>query len=211
MAWFDIESSGIPVFSPSFNIAPQSTQPVIRLNPDTGSREIALMRWGLVPFWSRDAKPSFSTFNARAETVATSATYREPFKRRRCLVPANSFYEWKKLDEKHKQPYAIALAGNEPLAFAGVWDSWRDKTSGQILESYSILTTEPNELMAGIHNRMPVILSPGDYQRWMMPNEQSPSDLLRPYSAEKMKAWSVGTGVGNVRNNSPELLKPLVN
>jgi putative SOS response-associated peptidase YedK len=210
-AWFDVASTDIPVFAPSFNIAPQSTQPVIRLNQESGSREIALMRWGLVPFWSKDTKPSFSTINARAETVATSATYREPFKRRRCLVPANAFYEWQRLDEKHKQPYAIALAGNEPLAFAGVWDSWRDKVTGQFLESYSILTTEPNELMAGIHNRMPVILSPDEYQRWIMHGEHPPSDLMKPYPPEKMKAWMVGAEVGNVRNNSPELLKPLVN
>jgi putative SOS response-associated peptidase YedK len=115
---------------PSYNVAPQTFQPVVRLSPDTGERELTVMRWGLIPFWSKDSKMAFNTINAKAETIATSPAYREAAKRRRCLVPADWFYEWKKLDEKTKQPYAIAMKDAELFAFAGLWDSWKDKESG---------------------------------------------------------------------------------
>jgi putative SOS response-associated peptidase YedK len=158
-------------FAPSFNVAPQSLQPVVRLSPDTGERELTIMRWGLVPFWSKDGKMAFNTINAKAETITTSPAYREPMKRRRCLVPADWFYEWKKLDEKTKQPYAIAMKDRSLLAFAGLWDSWKDKTTGETLDTYTVITTDPNELMESIHTRMPVILAPKDYERWMEPGE----------------------------------------
>ena len=169
------------------------------------------MRWGLVPFWSKDAKAGYSTINAKAETVTTSPTYREAMKRRRCLVPADFFLEWKKIDAKTKQPYAIALQDDSMFAFAGLWETWKDKATGQALETYTILTTYPNELMEQIHDRLPVILAPPDYERWLEPGEPShpPVDLLCPYPAEQMTAWKVSTAVGNVRNNSPELYQPI--
>ena len=202
---FDVE------LSPSYNIAPQSMQPVVRLDRDTGQREIAIMRWGLVPFWSKDGKAGYSTINARAETLTTSPTYREAVKRRRCLVPADFFFEWQKLDAKTKQPYAIALKDGELLAFAGLWETWKDKAGGTVLESYTIITTDPNELMEPFHDRMPVILDPKDYERWLAPAEPShlPVDLLRPYPTEGMKAWKVSNDVGNVRNDRPELVEPV--
>jgi len=131
-------------------------------------------------------------------------------KRRRCLVPADLFWEWKKIDAKTKQPYAIALQDDSLFAFAGLWDTWKDKATGQAIDSYTIITTDPNELMEPLHNRMPVILQRPDYQRWLAPAEPSqlPIDLLKPFPAEQMKAWKVGSAVGNVRNNSPELLIP---
>lgn len=203
---------GIDEFSdvglePSFNVAPQTFQPVVRLNPDTDRREFALMRWGLVPFWAKDAKIGFSTINARAETLAASACFREAVKRRRCLVPADAFYEWKKLDAKTKQPYAIGMKDDSVFAFAGLWERWTDKSTKEPLETYTIITTEPNELAAGIHDRMPVILAPRDYDRWMAPADPArlPVDLLRPFDAGRMKAWKGSAAVGNVRNNSPEL------
>jgi putative SOS response-associated peptidase YedK len=197
--------------APSYNVAPQTMQPVVRLSPDTGDRELAIMRWGLVPFWSKDANIAYSTINAKAETITTSPAYREAMKRRRCLVPADWFYEWKKLDAKTKQPYAIALKDRSLFAFAGLWDSWKDKATGQSLETYTVITTEPNEQMETIHNRMPVILAPKDYERWMEPGGSShlPVDLLMPYPAENMKAWKVKRDVGNVRNNRPELVEPI--
>jgi putative SOS response-associated peptidase YedK len=193
---------------PSYNVAPQSFQPVIRLNQDTGNREFAQMRWGLVPFWSKDAKLTYSTINAKAETVATSPIFREALKRRRCLVPADGFYEWQKLDAKTRQPYAIGLSDGSPLAFAGLWERWTDKATNEPLETYTIITTEPNELTAPIHNRMPAILAPKDYERWMAPGDaaQLPVDLLRPFDAGAMMTWRVGKDVGSVRNNVPELL-----
>src|SRR5271155_570441 len=117
--------------TPSYNIAPQTMQPVIRLDGETGNREAAMMRWGLLPYFAKDAKPGYSTVNARAETVTTSAVYREPMKKRRCLVPADGFFEWVALDAKNKQPYAIALEGRGTFAFAGLWDRWRDKATGE--------------------------------------------------------------------------------
>jgi len=192
---------------PSYNIAPQTFQPVVRPDSETGQRELALLRWGLIPFWAKDAKIAYSTINAKAETVATSPAFREALRRRRCLVPADGFYEWEKVDRRTKQPYAIGLRSGEPLAFAGLWETWKDKATGQPLETYAIITTEPNELTAPIHNRMPVILAPRDYERWMASADpaQLPVDLLRPYDADQMTSWKVSPAVGNVRNNSPEL------
>ena len=184
----------------------------MRLNGETGERELTVMRWGLVPFWSKDGKASFSTINAKSETVATSPAFREAWKTRRCLVPADCFYEWQKIDDKTKQPYAIALKNDKMFAFAGLWETWKDKTTGQKLRTYTILTTDPNELMEPIHNRMPVILHRQDYERWMAPTDpvHLPVDLLRPYPAEEMKAWKVGKAVGNTRNNDASLVEPLM-
>jgi putative SOS response-associated peptidase YedK len=195
---------------PSYNLAPQSFQPVIWLDHETGDRELARMRWGLIPFWSKDAKIAYSTINAKAETVATSPTFREAIKRRRCLVPADGFFEWQKIDAKTKQPYAIGLKDGAPLAFAGLWERWTDKTTNEPLETYTIITTEPNDLTVKVHNRMPVILAPKNYERWMAPAELShlPVDLLRPFPAEEMTSWKVSGAVGNVRNNSPDLIVP---
>lgn len=197
-------------FAPSYNVAPQSLQPVVRLDSETGERELTIMRWGLIPFWSKDSKIAYSTINAKSETVTTSPVFREAVKRRRCLVPADCFFEWKKIDAKTKQPHAIALQDDSPFAFAGCWESRKDKTSGQVMDTYTIITTDPNELMEPLHNRMPVILQKQDYERWLAPVDPSrlPVDLLRPFPAEQMKAWKVVSAVGNVRNNSPELLVP---
>jgi putative SOS response-associated peptidase YedK len=212
--WFDLELEEMPWFAPSYNIAPRSTQPVVRLGRDSSGRETALLRWGLVPFWAKDAKMAYSTINARAEEVASKPAYREALKRRRCLVPADAFYEWQRLDPKTKRPFAFALKSGEPYAFAGLWESWRPKDKNDPdaapLETFTILTTDPNELMEPVHNRMPVILEPKDYSRWLDTGDPArpPVDLLRPYPAERMQALPVSERVGNVRNNSPELLKP---
>jgi putative SOS response-associated peptidase YedK len=148
---------------------------------------------------------------AGVETITTSPTYREAMKLRRCLVPADFIYEWQKVDVKTKQPYAIGMKDGSLFAFAGLWERWTDKTTGQALQTYTVITTDPNELMASMHNRMPVIVAPKDYERWLEPGEPSrlPVDLLRPYPAELMTAWKVSSAVGNVRNNSPELCQPL--
>lgn len=198
----------MPWFGPSYNAAPQSTQPVVRLNRDKGKREFALMRWGLVPYWAKDAKVGYTTINARAEEVATKPLYREAFKRRRCLIPADAFYEWQQTGAKTKQPFAFGLASGEPYAFAGLWERWKPKDADP-LETFTILTTDPNELAERVHDRMPVILEPRDYERWMEPGdpERPPLDLFRPYPAEKMRAWMVSDRVGNVRNDDAELLK----
>lgn len=206
--WFGVELEDMPWFAPTWNAAPQSLQPVVRISRDSGGREVALARWGLIPFWAKDAKFGYSTFNARAEEVANKPAYREALKKRRCLVPADAFYEWQRLDAKTKKPFAIALKSGDPYALAGLWESWQPK-EGAALETFTILTTDPNELMEKIHNRMPVILEPHDYDRWLDSSDPArpPVDLLRPFPAEKMRAWPVSGRVGNVRNNDAELLE----
>lgn len=209
--WFGVSLEEMPWFEPTFNAAPQSTQPVVRLNRDTGGREIALLKWGLVPSWAKDAKIAYTTINARAEDAPTKPAYREAFKKRRCLIPADAFYEWKRIDAKSKLPYAFALNTGEPYAFAGLWESWRPK-DGEPLETFTILTTDPNALVEPMHNRMPAILEPRDYDRWLDANpgtsdpSRPPVDLLRPFPLEKMRAWRVSQRVGNVRNDDAALL-----
>ena len=207
--WFGIELEDMPWFAPSYNVAPQSVQPVVRANRDTGAREFALLRWGLVPFWAKDPKFGYSTINARAEEAATKPAFRDALKKRRCLVPADAFYEWQRIDPKNKRPFAFAMKSGEPYAFAGLWDRWQGKEN-ETLETFTILTTDPNELMEPVHNRMPVIVEPKDYERWLDPEtkDRPPVDLLRPYPAERMRSWPVDQRVGNVRNNDAELLKP---
>ncbi len=208
---------------PTYNAAPQSVQPVVRLNRE-GERVLTGMRWGLVPFWAKDAKIGRSTVNARAETVEKSAAFREAFQRRRCLVPASGFYEWMRLDGKTRQPYAVTVKDAKVIAFAGLWERWKppqrgklvgdpeDLANGEWLLTYTILTTDPNGLMEPIHDRMPVIVRPEDYERWLGAGdvaagsaERPPVDLLKPYAAEEMRVWKVGAAVGNVKNDSPEL------
>jgi putative SOS response-associated peptidase YedK len=209
---FHVKQVGdFPLPPADYNVAPTTMQPVIRNNRDTGEREMVSLRWGLVPFWATDLKSikAITTINARSETVATSRTYREPLKRgRRCVVPASGFYEWKKLDAKNKQPFGFDLTTGHMMGFAGLWDAWEDPANGQWLQSYTIITTDANELMAPIHERMPVILHPGDFNRWLdrEPTEQPPVDLLRPFPADEMEAFEVSKDVGNVKNNSADLL-----
>lgn len=201
-----------------YNVAPTTMQPVIRNNRDTGERELVSLRWGLVPFWVKDlqAFKGVSTINARAEAITTSRTYREPLKRgRRCLIPASDFYEWKRVGGKmapkkdqEEIPYAFDLTNDEMMAFAGLWDAWKNPENGQWMQSYTIITTDANGIMAPVHDRMRVILHRGDFNRWLGREEthQPPIDLLRPFPAEQMEALEVSMGVGNVKNNSPELL-----
>ena len=198
----------MPWFAPSYNVAPQSTQPVVRLNADTGKPEFTLMRWGLVPYWAKDPKIGYTTINARAEEVATKPLFRDALKSRRCLVPADAFYEWQKLGAKAKKAFAFGLRSGEPYAFAALWERWKPK-EGEPVETFTILTTDPNELAEPVHDRMPVILEPQNYARWMKSGDPThlPVDLLRPLPAEKMRSWPVNERVGNVRNDDPELLK----
>jgi putative SOS response-associated peptidase YedK len=176
---------------PSYNIAPQTDQPIVRLSRDSDERELALLGWGLVPFFARDPKIGYSTINARAETVASSPTFREAMKRRRCLVPATGFYEWQRIGNKAKQPWTIELPNGEIFAFAGLWDRWKDRTTGSVLETYTIITIDPIEMVQPMHDRTPVILSAADYDRWLEPGdpERLPIDLLRPFPAKRMTAW----------------------
>ena len=196
---------------PTFNVAPQTFQPIVRVNEDSGARELSLMRWGLLPFWAKESKVGFNTINAKAENLATSPCYREPWKRRRCIIPLNGFYEWHSLGPKQKQPYAVGLKSGQTFGVAGLWDRWKDKASGHTVETFTVITTDPNQLMEPFHDRMPVILKPQDYARWLAPGDPArlPVDLLRPYPDQEMIAWKVSSAVGNVRNDDAGLIAPL--
>ena len=205
---FHVYGPSVPDFGPSWNVAPQTFQPVVRLNRDTREREIVMMRWGLIPYWAKDPKIGISTINAKAETVDTASSFREAFKRRRCLVPADAFYEWQKLDAKTKQPFAIAMKDGKPYAFAGLWEKWKDREAGIELLTFTVITTDPNEVVEKLHDRMPCIIPEKDYDRWLdVDSPRLPVDLLRPYDADRMTAWEVDKRIGNVRNDTPDLLQ----
>lgn len=168
-----------------------------------------MMRWGLISYWAKEPSIGLRTINAKAETITTAPAFREAIKYRRCLVPADAFYEWQKLDAKTKQPFAIALKSNEPYAFAGLWEKWKDRKLGVELLTFTVVTTDPNEVVEPIHDRMPVIIPSKDYDRWLKPGDtdRPPIDLLRPFDAEKMTFWRVNAKVGNVKNDTPDLVE----
>jgi putative SOS response-associated peptidase YedK len=210
--WFQAHAnlSELPMPDADYNIAPTTHQAIIRQSRETGRRELVLARWGLIPFFTADLQDvkGLSTINARAETIATAKTWREPLKKRRCLIPASWFYEWPEQGKAPKQPYTIELENGNLFAFAGLWDAWKDK-QGHWLQSFAIVTTEANELMARIHSRMPVILHPRDYDRWLDRDEteRPPVDLLRPFESDAMEMREANPMVNNARNNGPEMLE----
>lgn len=196
-----------PNLQPRYNAAPSQDLPVVRAGRE--GRELILMRWGLVPSWSKGPDSRYSMINARAETVASKPAYRGPFRQRRCLVPANGFYEWKKTAEG-KQPYFIALATGEALAFAGLWDHWTGP-EGEAITSFTIIVTAANDCVRPIHDRMPVILGPDDHESWLgergAPSRTKLAIMLRPYPAELMRAYPVSRDVNSPANDSPGLLE----
>jgi putative SOS response-associated peptidase YedK len=204
--WFEMDLEQMR-WAPTWNAAPQSFQPVVRLNPETGVRQAALLRWGLVPSWAKNARIGLNAINARAEEAAAKPAFRSALKKRRCLVPADAYFEWRQTGPKTKQPYAIALTSGEPIAFAGLWESWCD-AGGNALETFTILTTSANEQLTAIHDRMPVIVERKNYDRWLNADDKAtpPVDLLHPYAANQMRVWPVSNRVGNIRNNDPSLL-----
>ncbi len=198
----------LPIVDARYNIAPMQFAPVVRINPTTKERELVKLRWGLIPSWSKDEKFAASTINAMAETVDTKPTYRDAFKKKRCLVPASGFFEWMKFAHtKDKQPYKIFLEGEKVFAFAGLWESWQSKETGMVLETFTIITCEPNELVMNIHNRMPVIIAKENWDVWLSGTDLNEvKALLRPYPEEGMGVLPVSRAVGNVKNDNPGLI-----
>ena len=197
---------------PRYNIPPTEDIAVVRPDPGGTGRRLDMLRWGLVPYWARDIKIGFSLINAKAETVAEKPAFRDAFKERRCIIPADGFYEWKKLDAKTKQPYAIVMKERSVFGFAGLWERWKDRASGQAIQSCTIVTTTPNEVCAPIHDRMPVILEPKDYARWLGEEPTEPPHLmmmLKPYPGAAMEAYPVSSRVGSVKNTDADLFQPL--
>ena len=195
-------------FAPRFNIAP--TQPILAIPNDSKNRA-DFFAWGLIPSWAKDPTIGQRLINARADTLAEKPSFRSGFKYKRCLILADGFYEWKtQPGSKTKIPHFIFLRDHQPFGFAGLWDEWNSPDGGAI-RSATIITTEPNELMATLHNRMPVILNPKDYEQWLDPSPRAPESLqplLKPFPAEKMSAHPVSTLVNTPANDRPELVVP---
>lgn len=193
-------------FGPRYNIPPGTDIPVIRQSPE-GKRVLHLLRWGLIPPWAKDPGIGAKLNNARGESVAEKPSFRDAFKRRRCLVPADGFYEWK-AEGKIKQPYYISLKSGEPMAMAGVWESWK-APDGNILRTVCIVTTGQNALMETIHERMPVIIGPEDRLEWLAAPADEIQRLLAPYAAEEMQAWPVSRRVNRTADDDAGLIEPL--
>lgn len=197
-------------WSPRFNIAPTQPVPVIRQHPKEPIRQVSLMKWGLVPHWAKESSIAMSTINAKSETAATKPAFRDPLKSRRCLIPADGFYEWKRTGSV-KQPFCFEVNDGELFAFAGLWDGWKD-SHGQWLKSCSILTTTANAVTSAIHDRMPVIVHPDGYDLWLDPgltDAQIVSDLLKPFDAHLMRCYPVSTRINHVAHDDEECSRPV--
>lgn len=198
-----------PDFKPRFNVAPSQTNPVVR-NSDSGQPACTEMRWGLVPFWDKAEKPKFAPINARSEEMMDKPTFRQSVQKRRCVVPADGFYEWQRLDEKTKIPHHICLREERPFFMAGIFEEATDLRP----ETYALLTCGPNQLMEGIHDRMPVILSAIALQQWLKPGPLSPDEshaICQPYPADQMTAWAVSSIVNSPRNEVAECIVQAMN
>lgn len=211
-AHYDLQLEG--AFSPQYNIAPTMAVPTVLF--DGGQRTLRRMHWGLLPSWAKDRAFASKTFNARSETAHEKPAFRSSFKRRRCLLPASGYYEWRKT-EQGKQPYYIYVTDpdGQPapvFSLAGLWSTWTDPDSGEVVESCTILTTSANPFTKPLHHRMPVLLDGKDYEEWLDPSHPDPGELRRlfePYPGDRMDLYPVSKAVNNVRNQGEELLEPL--
>ena len=205
---FHIEETAIDEgqYAPSYNVAP--SQQIVAVINDGNKNRLGTLRWGLIPPWAKDERIGYKMINARSETVAEKPSFRNAFKKKRCLVVADSFYEWQRKDGE-KIPMRIKLKTGEPFAFAALWESWK-APDGKTVNTCSILTTEANSLMKSIHDRMPVILTKEDEKIWLDPHVEDIEilkGLLKPYKAEEMEAYRVSEEVNSPKNNKPELIE----
>lgn len=194
---------------PRYNIAPSQPVMIIRQQLD-GSRELAHVNWGLIPSWSKEPSTGHSLINARSETVTEKPSFRSAYRHRRCIVPANGYYEWQKTGDKSKQPWYITSPNGTPLSFAGLWEHWQSPDGSEI-ETFAILTTHANELTYPIHDRMPVILQTDSLSQWLSHSSKLDelSKLLQPFPSVMLDCYAVNTLVNNPRNNGPELISPV--
>ena len=198
-----------PTLSGRFNIAPSQQVLAVRLNPEVQQRELVALRWGLIPFWADDPSIGNRMTNARPETVAEKPSFRKAFKSQRCLLVADGFYEWQETNGK-KQPSYITLKDGRPFGLAGLWECWNKQ--GESIESCTILTTDANEIMSAIHDRMPVIIPPEKYSLWLDPAEHDRkklTGLLRPFDSDGMTAYPVSTFVNNAKHDSAQCIEPI--
>lgn len=196
--------------NPRYNVAPSQEVPIIREDAE-GCRELAFVRWGLIPSWSKDISIGNSLINARSETVAEKPSFRAAFKRRRCIIPTGGFYEWQPQEGKSKQPWFFRMSDGSPMSIAGLWEHWQGN-DGQIIESCSILTTSANDLMAPIHERMPVILSHEDHATWLNPKLTDSvllQELCRPCPTDTLSTYPVSSMVNSPKNDSADCIAPI--
>ena len=199
-----------PEWEPRYNIAPTQPVAVVRQHPQEPVRKLSMMRWGLIPSWAKDPSTAASMINARSETASTRPAFSDALKHRRCLIPADGFYEWKRFGAS-KQPFCFEVNGGELFAFAGLWDRWRDP-SGTWLKTFSILTTTPNAVTSAVHDRMPVILSAESYDLWLDPGMKDVaevSELLKPFDAHQMRCYPVSNRVNHVANDDEDCSRPV--
>jgi putative SOS response-associated peptidase YedK len=187
---------------PRYNVAPSQDAAVVRL--DDEGRRLAMLHWGLIPFWAKDEKIGYRTINARCEGIESKPAFREAFRHRRCLIPADGFYEWTG-PKGDRQPYRITMKGGGLFAFAGLWERW--EKGAEPVESFTIITCPAEELIDGLHDRMPVIVPPNNYDAWLAGS--AGTELLKPYPADEMKAYPVSRAVGNTRHDDASLIEPV--
>jgi putative SOS response-associated peptidase YedK len=208
---FDI--SELPMVVPRYNMAPTQQAAVVRVPAPGEPRRLDLLKWGLIPYWAKEAAIGNRMINARAESVAEKPAYRTSFKNKRCLIAADGFYEWKK-EGKTKQPYLIHRQDGKPFAFAGLWSIWRDpEQGGQPVETFTILTTDANDLLRPLHDRMPVIVDRENFDLWLDPKVGDPEKLqplLVPHAAEGFEAFPVSRAVNSPAYDAPNCIEPLV-
>ena len=201
----NVRDSRVHNYPPRWNAAPSQELLVIRRNHKTGEVSLDPLRWGLIPYWCKDPAGGRKPINAKCETVRDLPTFRDAYRKRRCIVPVDGFFEWKAIKgQKAKQPYAIAMKDGAPFGLAGIWENWKEPASGEWIRTFAIITTDANELVADIHDRMPVILAPADYARWLG-EEPDPRDLMRPFPADLMRMWPISTRVNKPENDDPRL------
>lgn len=198
-----------PGYKPRYNIAP--TQEILALISDAQGRCIENFRWGMIPHWAKDPKIAQKLINARAETLWEKPSFRDAVRRRRCLIIADGFYEWRQTPQGKKAPVYVRLRSKEPFGFAGLWETWHSP-DGQTLKTCTIITTEPNELLRPIHNRMPVIVPKELEELWLDPSPMTRAELerlLRPYRAEELELYDVSAAVNSPTNDGPECIQPI--
>jgi putative SOS response-associated peptidase YedK len=205
----NVRDSRVHNYPPRWNAAPSQDLLVIRRNHQTGEVSLEPLRWGLIPYWCQDPKGGRRPINAKCETVRNLPTFRDAYRRRRCILPVDGFFEWKAIKgQKAKQPYTIAMKDGRPFGIGGRWENWKEPASGEWIRTFAVITTDANELVAEIHDRMPLILAPGDYARWLS-DEPDPHELVRPFLAGSMRMWPISTRVNKPENDDPSIVEPI--
>jgi len=205
----NVRDSRVHNYPPRWNAAPSQDLLVVRRNRRTGEVSLDPLRWGLIPHWCNDRSGGRKPINAKCETVRTLPTFRDAYRLRRCIVPVDGFFEWKAIKgQKAKQPYAIAMRDGKPFGIGGIWENWKDPASGEWIRTFAVITTDANALVVDIHDRMPLILAPGDCERWLG-EEPDPADLMHPFPADLIRMLPISTRVNKPENDDPSILEPV--